>query len=281
MSNYKITKTMIEDYGQFLKKEERARGTISKYIRDVERFAAWLNGKAVTKERTTEWKEHLAESGYCPTTVNSMLASVHGFFRFTGWENCRTRFLRIQRRIFREENKELEKSDYKKLIMTARARKKERLAMIIETIGSTGIRVSELRYLTMEAVRQGQAVVSLKSKIRVILLPGKLIQKLLAYAKKNGIQSGELFLTRNGTSVSRKQIWAEMKWLCKIAGVTATKVFPHNLRHLFARVFYKSSKDIVRLADVLGHSNIETTRIYLVTSGLEYQNWLDQLQLVY
>ena len=281
MSNYVMTKQLLEGYRQFLKEEERANGTITKYTRDVERFAAWLDGSTVSKEKNAEWKEYLIECGYCPSTINSMLASVHGFFRFAGWENWRTRFLRIQKRIFREQTRELEKSDYKKLIITARARKKERLALIIETIGSTGIRVSELKYLTVEALCQGQAVVSMKGKIRVILFPGKLIQKLLVYAKKNGVTSGEIFLTRNGTSISRKQIWAEMKWLCKIAGVAATKVFPNNLRHLFARIFYGSSKDIARLADVLGHSSIETTRIYLVTSGLEYQNWLDQLRLVY
>lgn len=280
MPNNIVTENMIAEYRNYLHEEERASGTIEKYMRDVRRFAAWLDGRSVTKELTTEWKEHLVEMDYCPSTVNSMLASVHGFYQFAGWQNCRTKFLRIQRRIFREQNKELEKSDYKKLITTARSKKQDRLAMIIETIGATGIRVSELKYLTVEAVKQGQAVVSMKGKIRIILLPGKLIQKLLAYAKKKKITSGEIFLTRNGTSLSRKQIWAEMKRLCKAAGVASTKVFPHNLRHLFARIFYKSSKDIVRLADVLGHSSIETTRIYLVTSGLEYQTWLDQLSLV-
>ena len=280
MQNYIIKENLIGAYRQYLHEEERASGTIEKYVRDVKRFATWLDGRCVTKEMTAEWKEHLLTLNYCPSTINSMLASVHGFYQFAGWENCRTRFLRIQRQIFREQKKELGKTDYKRLISTAKSKKQDRLAMIIETIGATGIRVSELKYLTVEAVRQGQAVVSMKGKIRTILLPGKLIQKLLAYAKKKKITSGEIFLTRNGTSVSRKQIWAEMKRLCKAAGVAATKVFPHNLRHLFARIFYKSSKDIVRLADVLGHSSIETTRIYLVTSGLEYQAWLDQLRLV-
>lgn len=280
MQTYVMTENMIGEYRQHLREEERASGTIEKYTRDVQRFAAWLNGRCVTKEVTSEWKEYLVALNYCPTTINSMLASVHGFFHFVGWENCRTKFLRIQRRIFREQKKELGKSDYKKLITTAKNKKQDRLAMIIETIGATGIRVSELKYLTVEAVGQGQVVVSMKGKIRTILLPGKLVEKLLAYAKKKKIKTGEIFVTRNGTSVSRKQIWAEMKRLCKAAGVATTKVFPHNLRHLFARIFYKSSKDIVRLADVLGHSNIETTRIYLVTSGLEYQTWLDQLRLV-
>ena len=280
MQTYVMTENMIGEYRQHLREEERASGTIEKYMRDVRRFTAWLNGRCVTKEATSEWKEYLVALNYCPTTINSMLASVHGFFRFAGWENCRTKFLRIQRRIFREQKKELGKSDYKKLITTAKNKKQDRLAMIIETIGATGIRVSELKYLTVEAVGQGQVVVSMKGKIRTILLPGKLVEKLLAYAKKKKIKTGEIFVTRNGTSVSRKQIWAEMKRLCKAAGVATTKVFPHNLRHLFARIFYKSSKDIVRLADVLGHSSIETTRIYLVTSGLEYQTWLDQLRLV-
>lgn len=280
MNNYIITDNLIQEYQHYLQKEERAKGTIEKYLRDVNRFAKWCAGKTITKEVTAEWKEHLLQNKYGAATINSMLASIHGFFKFAGWEQCRTRFLRIQRRMFREQRRDLEKADYNQLISAARNKNQDRLAMIIETIGSTGIRVSELKYLTVEAVKQGVAVVSLKGKIRTILLPGKLIPKLLAYAKKKKIRSGEIFLTRNGTSISRKQIWAEMKRLCKEAGVAPTKVFPHNLRHLFAKFFYKSSKDIVRLADVLGHSSIETTRIYLVTSGLEYQVWLDQLQLV-
>lgn len=280
MQNYVVTETMIGEYRHYLHEEERATGTIEKYIRDVRRFAAWLSGRYATKEMTNGWKEYLVEAAYRPTTINSMLASVHGFFRFAGWGNCSTKLLRIQRQIFREQKKELGKSDYKKLITTAKNKKQDRLAMIIETIGATGIRVSELKYLTVESVSRGQVMVFMKGKIRTILLPGKLIKKLLVYAEKNKITKGEIFITRNGTGISRKQIWAEMKRLCKTAGVGAAKVFPHNLRHLFARIFYKSSKDIVRLADVLGHSSIETTRIYLVTSGLEYQNWLDQLRLV-
>ena len=280
MKKHKLTERMMKNYRHYLRSEEYAQGTIAKYVRDLNRFREWLNGTDVTKEKTMDWKECLIQRGYSPSTVNAMLASIHNFFKFAGWEECRTRFLKIQRRIFREEKKELGKSEYEKLIETAKKKKQKRLAMIIETIGATGIRVSELKYLTVEAVKQGQAVVYLKGKIRTILFPGKLIQKLLVYAEMEQIKSGELFITRNGKSVSRKQIWAEMKKLCREAGVVKTKVFPHNLRHLFARIFYQSSKDIVRLADVLGHSSIETTRTYLLTSGLEYQNWLDQLKLV-
>lgn len=183
--------------------------------------------------------------------------------------------------MFREENRELNKADYEKLISTARQLGKERLALVIETIGATGIRVSELQYLTVETIKERRAEISLKGKIRTILIPGKLAKKLQDYAKREKIRQGEVFITRNGTSLSRKQIWAEMKHLCKAAGVDSKKVFPHNLRHLFARVFYKVSKDIARLADVLGHSSIETTRIYLVTTGRECQRWLEGLQMIY
>ncbi len=280
MQQYIMTFDKIKDFEQYLQHAERAEGTVEKYLRDVQRFAKWLNGRPISKELTAAWKEHLLEMNYSPTTVNSMLASVHGFFRFAGWSGCNVRFLRIQRQMFREQGKELTKEEYIRLVTTARAQHKERLALLIEAICATGIRVSEVKYLTVEALNTGRAVISLKGKIRTILIPGKLARKLKKYAQKQKIVSGEIFLTRNGTGISRKQIWAEMKALCALAGVEATKVFPHNLRHLFARVFYKSSRDIARLADVLGHSSIETTRIYLLTTGTEYRCWLDRLELV-
>ncbi len=280
MKNIKITQNQINEYADFLKREERAKGTIEKYVRDVSRFSEWLGERTITKEAVTEWKNHLIELKYCPTTVNSMLASLHGFFHFSGIEGCKVKFLRIQRKIFRSRDKELSKAEYQKLVSTALAKKNERLALLIETICATGIRVSEVQYITVEAVQRGRAEVFLKGKVRTILIPGKLAKKLKYYAKKRKIKSGEIFLTRNGTGMSRKQIWAEMKAICKKAGVEASKVFPHNLRHLFARTFYKTSRDIVRLADVLGHSNIETTRIYLVTTCTEYMRWMDGLKLV-
>lgn len=280
MQEYFVTDQRIEGFEQYLRHEERACGTIEKYLRDVRKFSVWLSGREVTKELVAEWKENLVQTGYCPTTINSMLASLHGFFRFSGIEGCNVKFLKIQRRLFREESKELTKEEYQKLVIAAQRKGKKREALILEAIGATGIRVSEVKYLTVEAARYGRAEIALKGKIRTILIPGQLSKKLLMYAKHKKIASGEIFLTRNGTSISRKQIWAEMKALCSYAGVEATKVFPHNLRHMFARVFYKASRDIARLADVLGHSCIETTRIYLLTTSAEYMDWLDGLQLV-
>lgn len=280
MDDHMITLEKITEYKEYLHTAERAPGTIDKYLRDVRRFAEWLNGRSVTKELTFLWKEYLIEQGYVPATINAMLASVHGFFHYAGWENCNVRFLRVQRQMFREQRKELTKEEYNRLVTTAYAQKKERLALLIETICATGIRVSEVQYVTVEAIRQRKAEISLKGKIRTILLPEKLVRKLQRYVKKQKIVSGQIFITRNGTSLSRKQIWAEMKSLCVQADIEETKVFPHNLRHLFARVFYKASKDIARLADVLGHSSIETTRIYLLTTGAEYRCWLDRLELI-
>lgn len=253
---------------------------MAKYLRDVSAFARWLGGVPVTKELAAGWKEHLRSQGYAPATINSMLAAINGLFHFLGWDECRVKFLKIQRRLFRDAGRELTRPEYDRLLETARARGQERLALLMETICATGIRVSEVRYITVEAVQRGRAEISLKGKIRTILLPGKLCRKLLKYARKHKTVSGEIFLTRNGTPLSRRQIWAELKRLCKYAGVESSKVFPHNLRHLFATTFYKACKDIARLADVLGHSSIETTRIYLVTSGAEHARQMERLGLV-
>ena len=280
MEQQVITSEQIIAYNAWLLNEEKGPGTVEKYQRDVGALAAWLNGEAVTKERISAWKDSLLERGLAPVTVNSMLAAVNSFLRFTGWENCRVKFLKIQHRLFRDECRELTRSEYERLIAAAYAQGRERLALLMETICATGIRVSEVRYLTVEAVGHGKAEISLKGKIRTVLIPGKLCRKLLKYARKNKTVSGEIFLTRNGTSLSRRQIWAEMKTLCAKAGVETSKVFPHNLRHLFATTFYRVCRDIARLADVLGHSSIETTRIYLVTSGEEHAKILDRLQLV-
>ena len=234
----------------------------------------------MVREAVTGWKECLLAQGRAPATVNGALAALNGFFRFLGWEDCRVKFLKIQRRMFREQSRELTRADYDRLITAAQARGRDRLALLMETICATGIRVSEVKYITVEAAKAGRAEIALKGKIRVILIPNKLCRKLLKYAKKNKTASGEIFLTRNGTPMSRRQIWAEMKGLCRAAGVAPSRVFPHNLRHLFAGAFYRATRDIVKLADVLGHSSIETTRIYLLTSGAEHQRQLDRLGLV-
>lgn len=280
MDNFELTPERIAAYGLYLKQEERTPATLEKYLRDVRAFACWLNGAAVTKDAVTGWKERLLAERRAPSTVNAALSALNGLFRFLGWEGCRARFVKVQRRLFRDPARELTRPDYERLIAAARELGRERLALVMETICATGVRVSEVRYFTVEAVRQGRAEISLKGKVRVILIPTKLARKLLKYAKKNKTASGEIFLTGNGKSLSRRQIWAEMKRLCGRAGVDPRKVFPHNLRHLFAMVFYRTSRDIVKLADLLGHSSIETTRIYLVTSGAEHQRTLDRLGLI-
>lgn len=276
-----IFREEIEEFRQSLRGEEREPGTIEKYCRDVRAFAAWLQGRAVSKERTVEWKEHLRASGYAPVTINSMLVAVNRFFRFLGWDRFRVKALRVQRRVFRSREKELSREEYGRLVETARSLGKERLALLIETICATGIRVSEVRYITVEAARTGRAEVSLKGKIRTILIPNKLCRKLQKYAGKQKTASGEIFLTRSGRGLSRRQIWAEMKGLCRTAKVSPTKVFPHNLRHLFARSFYRACRDVVQLADVLGHSSIETTRIYLISTGMEHARRMDRLGLIF
>ena len=275
-----ITEKQLRQFVAQLRSGERSPGTLEKYLRDVRAFATWLDDLELTSETAAAWREHLVKTGYAPVTVNSMLSAVNSFLKFLGREDCRIKFLRVQRRTFREQNRELTKTEYQRLLTTAQSCNQERLGLLMETICSTGIRVSEVRYITMEAVRWGRADISLKGKIRTILLPSKLCRKLLKYAKKQKIASGEIFLTRSGKSLSRRQIWREMKALCKKAGVESSKVFPHNLRHLFAVSFYKACKDIVKLADILGHSSINTTRIYLVTTGAEHARQLERLGLV-
>lgn len=274
-----ITTERIDAYCLSLLADERAAGTISKYRRDLTAFAHWLDGRAVTKETAAGWKSHLSHRGYAPRTVNSMLAAVNGFCRFAGLP-IKLKFLSIQRQIFRDSSRELTKEEYDRLLAAARESGQERLALIMENLCATGIRVSELRYITVEAAKDGRATITLKGKIRTILMPTKLHRKLVKYAKKEKIASGAIFRTKSGKPISRRQVWYELKRLCQAAGVEPGKVFPHNFRHLFATTFYKACKDIARLADVLGHSNIETTRIYLAVSGEEQTRQLDRLGLV-
>lgn len=280
MNDHRLTARQITDFIRYLRTEERSAGTIEKYQRDTRAFASWLDDREVTKEAAAEWKSHLLARGYAPVTVNSMLAALNGLFRFLGWDACRVKFLKIQRRLFRDAGRELTKGEYRRLLTSAKNLRRERLALLMETICATGIRVSEAQYITVEAARQGQAEIFLKGKIRVILLPDKLCRKLLKYAQKQKTASGAIFRTKSGKAIGRRQIWAELKGLCGHADVAPGKVFPHNLRHLFATIFYQASKDIVQLADVLGHSSIETTRIYLVTSGTEHRRSLERLGLV-
>ena len=280
MEKCQLTVEQIASYGQFLYREERSPGTIEKYLRDISAFVQWLDNRDVTKELTANWKACLLKQGYAPVTINSMLSALNGLFKFLGWNECQVKFLKIQRRLFRDTNRELTRSEYDRLLATAKELGRDRLALLIETIGATGIRVSEVKYITVEAARKGKAEIALKGKIRVILLSAKLCRKLLKYAKKQKTASGAIFRTKSGREMSRRQIWAEMKRLCGRAGVDPRKVFPHNLRHLFAMVFYRTSRDIVKLADLLGHSSIETTRIYLISTGAEHAGTLERMGLV-
>ena len=280
MNSSAITENAVSEFEGFLVKEERGKATIEKYIREVRLFRQWLCNRALAKEAVIEWKEYLQKEGYAPVTVSAKLSALNSFFSFMGWTEFRVKFLRIQRRMFRERSKELTKEEFERLVATAQKEGKERLMLLMETICATGIRVSELPYITVEAAKAGRAEVDLKGKIRVILLPGKLCRKLIKYAEGQKTTAGVIFLTKNGTSLSRRQIWREMKELCTKADVESSKVFPHNLRHLFAVSFYKICKDIVKLADMLGHSSIETTRIYLLTTGEEHARHLEMMSLV-
>ena len=280
MQDYTITGEQLQAFRQRLVWEEKSPATIEKYLRDAADFTAWLDGRAASKAAAGAWKAALLEAKLAPATINVKLAAVNRFLVFLGWPAFRVKPLRIQRRLFRDDSRELTRPEYLRLLETARTQGRERLALLLETICGTGIRVSEVRYVTVEAVYRGRAEISLKGKIRTILLPGKLCRKLLKYARKQKIASGEIFLTRNEKGISRRQIWAEMKALCDKAGVAPSKVFPHNLRHLFARTFYRACQDVVKLADILGHSSIETTRIYLLTTGTEHLRQLERLGLL-
>lgn len=280
MSSYILTEEKITEFQRYLLREEHRKATVEKYLRNVRFFACWLEGRGITRETVVQWKAYLQKKGYAPGTINSRLAALNRFFGFAHLEECRVKFLHIQRQAFREDSRDLAKEEYMRLLAAARHSGNERLELVMETIGATGIRVSELSYITVEAVERGRATVDLKGKMRIILLPGKLRRRLLDYIKKNKIISGEVFLTSSGKGLSRRQIWREMKSLSKEARVESTKIFPHNLRHLFATVFYKACRDIVKLADVLGHSSIETTRIYLMTTGTEHARQMDRLKLV-
>ena len=275
-----LTQREFDQFEDYLRHDEREESTIEAYLRSLTRFAEWADGRAVTKELAMEWKAALSEAGYRPISVNAMLAAVNKFFTCMGREDCKVKYLKLQRQMFRKSEKDLSKEEYQRLVQAAHEKGDLRMELILETICATGIRVGELKYITVEAVRAGVAEIALKGKIRTILLPHRLCRKLQKYAKQQKIASGKIFLTQDGLTVSRQSIWTRMKALCEAAGVERSKVFPHNLRSLFARSFYGSCHDVVRLADVLGHSSIETTRIYLMSTGKEYLRQLDKLGLV-
>lgn len=274
-----LNRREIGRYVEYLRQQERSPGTISKYERDLEKLRCWLNGRRVDKETLLAWKETLL-AHHVPTSVNGMLASVNGYLRYRGRGDLCVRPIRIQRALFLDEQRELEREDYCLLVEAAQRLGNQRLALVLQTICATGIRVSELQYITVEALRTGRAEVENKGKRRTVFLPEPLRKLLWEYLRTQTNTAGAVFVTRNGKPLDRSNIWREMKNLCQWAGIEPQKVFPHNLRHLFARTYYASEKDLVKLADLLGHSNINTTRIYTAESGTEHARQLEELNLV-
>lgn len=280
MEERRMSISAIREYERELLCAEKAPGTVLQYGRAVQRFYLWLpQDKAVTRERALAYKAILQQQQKA-TSVNATLAALNSFFQYAGWTELLMKPLKTQRKIFCDEDRELSYQDYLRLVETAEALSKPRLSLILQTIACTGIRVSELRAITVEAIQKQCAVVSCKGKIRTILLPGKLCRKLQKYARRSGVCSGPVFVTRSGAPLDRGNIWADMKKLCRKAGVDPHKVFPHNLRHLFARRYYEQHRDLSKLADILGHSSINTTRIYIITSAREHAIQIEELGLV-
>ena len=274
-----ITQELIEKFKNHLVNEEKSEATLEKYIRDISAFLAWLCGQAVNKTVSLAYKNFLTEN-YKPASVNSMLSSINSFFTYNEWCDCRVKSLKIQKQVFASKDKELTKEEYDKLLDAARSKKNERLYLLMQTICSTGIRVSELKFITVAAVSSGVAEIRCKGKFRQVFLPKKLCRILTDYIRERKIKSGAVFISKNGKPLDRSNIWADMKKLCEVAGVSKDKVFPHNLRHLFARTYYSLQKDIVRLADILGHSSVNTTRIYTMEIGDVHRKQIERLGLL-
>ena len=274
-----LTADIIEDFRKNLELQEKSTSTIEKYIRDVKAFSVYAENSAITKEKVIAYKKYL-RNNYAVRSVNSMLASINSPFNSLEWHDLKVKSLKLQQQVFCSEDRELTKAEYARLCKTAKRKKNKRLNLILQTICGTGIRVSELQYITVEAAKQGEAVVNCKAKTRSVFIVKELKQKLLRYAAEQNIKSGMIFVTRTGKLISRTNIWREMKALCVEANVNPEKVFPHNLRHLFARVFYGIEKDIAKLADILGHSSINTTRIYIISTGTEHRKRMENMHLI-
>ena len=275
----KITVKAIESFRLNLIEEEKAQATIEKYLHDVKEFTAWLGERELCKEEVLIYKARLCER-YAPSSVNAALSSLNCFWSFMEWNDLKVKNLKIQKRVFSSSDKELTKAEYERLLQAAKQKKNERLYLLLQTICSTGIRVSEVRYITVAAISHGVAEINCKGKCRQILLPKQLCKILKQYTKAQKIKSGSVFVTKNGNPLDRSNIWSDMKKLCATAGVSEKKVFPHNLRHLFARTYYALQKDIVRLADILGHSNVNTTRIYTMETGEIHRRQMQSLGLL-
>jgi site-specific recombinase XerD len=275
----KLTKKLLEEFERYMYENEKSNATIEKYMRDVSKFSKFANGRGISKTLVLEYKTELGRV-YALTSANSMIAAVNAFLRFAGWFDCCIKQFKIQREMYCSEKKELSKIEYLTLVETAEKQKNIRLSLLIQTICGTGIRVSELKYITVEAAYSGEAIVSCKGKTRRVFIVPVLRKKLLNYARNQGIMSGMIFLTKTGKAMDRSNIWLAMKKICKDAGVSPKKVFPHNLRHLFARTFYGIERDISKLADILGHSSINTTRIYTISTGEEHRQKMENMRLI-
>ena len=275
----RITNELIQKFKTHLINEEKSSATLEKYIRDVTTFMQWLDDRMVEKVIVVEYKQNLIEN-YAPASANSMLSSINSFFEYMEWFDCKVKTFKIQKQIFANKDKELSKAEYERLLVAAKKKQNKKLYMLMQTICSTGTRVSELRYISTDAVRKGEAVINCKGKMRIVILPKQLCKMLSSYIKEQRISSGSVFITKNGKPLDRSNIWKLMKDLCENAGVSKDKVFPHNLRHLFARTYYSLEKDVVRLADILGHSSVNTTRIYTMETGEQHRIQIQRLGLL-
>lgn len=279
MEEWILTPDEINQFQNQLFLDEKSQATIEKYIRDINTFSHYVNGMPITKETVIAYKRYL-QTRYSVRSINSMLAAVNGFFSFLGKTDLKVKAMKIQQEIFCPEEKELTRAEYTRLCRTAESRRQKKLSLILQTLCATGIRISELKFFTVEMIRQGKIIVNCKSKTRIVFLVNDLKKKLLRYAAEQQIKNGMIFITRTGKPVNRTNVWKEMKMLCDDAHVNPRKVFPHNLRHLFARIFYGIKKDIVALADILGHSSINTSRIYIVSTGTEHRRNMETMKLI-
>ena len=275
----KIDNELIKQYKNYLIDEERSQATVEKYVRDICFFSEWLSGREVNKRLVLEYKESLMGE-YAPRSVNSIISSLNSLFDYLGWHDCRVKTLKIQKQIFADRDRELTEAEYDRLLSAAKSKKNERLYLLMQTICSTGIRVSELRFITAETVNDGRANINCKGKMRTVILPRQLCRMLKKYVREQGIENGSVFISKNGRPLNRSNIWSDMKKLADSAGVDRNKVFPHNLRHLFARTYYSLERDIVRLADILGHSSVNTTRIYTMETGEVHRRQIERMNLL-
>ena len=276
----KLSFEIIEEFKGYLIDGGKSGYTVEKYVRDVLKFRGFVDDEEIEKETAGEYRDYLVRSGYSVRSINSMLSSVNALFDFLGRQDLKVKTIKMQRSVYCHEDKELTRAEYQRLCEAAKRKKNNRLELIIETVCATGIRIGELKYIMVESAKRGEAVVTLKGKTRFVFIPKELKRKLFRYAQEQNIKSGMIFVTKSGKAIDRTNVWRDMKNLCKEAHVKPEKVFPHNLRHLFARTFYNIDKDIAKLADVLGHSSIDTTRIYIISTGAEHRRLIEKMKLI-